>query len=1339
MRHTYEPLKRMDIEIGEHRLFTTIVIAALIPLYSDEGQFADIFDALFGGRKMGVKRRQLREAFATMTGDESPSILPELVRDYLIPKFIQYCNTQNVKVSEDEGESEAFILEYMASILEVGIQCHRPDMVDSEGVICESYPKSGQPLHVLKAANGWLPLLDTSRLPLRLQARFASAPYCPAFEGMVLSKIQICSNTLRDMEQLQPRLALLTSRSLLYCEEDRLPLSMAHLTLRYEEPKSMIKAVKEDTTLVNLSRDDRRCVDPWENAVISSAGWGALSGLGLASALTVLTELELGLSFGSLIFLEGLPLAGLITLIAVGVGLAGKEISKGYCEALVRVFEHLREDSPNYKDAAQILDSHLNHSPVKKFLGELFLTNEHLAVAHFFRGLCEEELEKSQSSSPERTHQKRVAYEHYTQAAVYAKRANREFIEFISKLCCLRLLKKSKYRELALGAGDGSIKKIRNAMLQDLSTNYKNSFDDFYAKLQHNMIILMRIFVDNSSISHHEVSVANMFLRFHDFYLLEYVGEGDGALMHVVGLCVQALLLAKLHQTHPKQGLDEATQVQLLSQSKIIGDIEDDLNLALASEKLCKAAGIITDLKVQYSQRIEEQPNFGTWVAKIEDLILDFHAHCYKKGKFFKKNFDSIVSTLGIPEERAAQILADTQYKIELLNLIEKSFNKRLLSLFDWFSVLEKRTPFNDLIDPSSGDTMLHLLTRIPFVDDADISARIKPIANLLKNQVYVRNRANETPLFVLKGNNPYGTVVDIFPESTPGDDIKAFGAEALPSFEDRKKLLQHLLRDKRISDENILKIAESMNGFSSFELEETVKLLKTSIVDINEELVLQFIDHCKRKKKPRSSILEDIKKAVWNCCDVYISSKVMVASSLDSIFSPSASQKQTYKQNVQKSLSIAFDDKTFQELILSYYDRIQGDRIPALREKSEYLAFLITPKKDEKDRFDLIKTLCKKVKYVAIENMESEFAQLLARYIENAWAAVSPEPIITNANVAFFRPTSEPTTETKEGQTYSRMDTKMKIFKTAFIHYVDKTYRLFAVLTQEDVNRKKEDALSTFSSMIKSTDVKIGVNIPLLGGIGVNISQVIGGIIDVFQMMNGSLDNRRMRMLCHCFPGDETQRFEAITLAALKLSVELAPELYHMPDGAIEVLAELVVTRIVSYMTQSEHNVHEVYPNLFQRTLTGAQSIFYTKISSGTAIQKDLKTICQDGMRVPRGTSELSKLSRKVLPTKKDSPTYQDILDNYGRIIANEDGSVDFIKPKHGKAYCMAPSSNEKVVSRIEANLPTHLQDILNVCVDVYLAEMSNDDPIIPDNIFCHRRQRQQFTGANYKLESVN
>ncbi|MDQ5970130.1 MAG: hypothetical protein QG593_647, partial [Patescibacteria group bacterium] len=1318
------------------------VIAMLYPLGTDEDKFGDAFDVFFGGHKMTAKRRALYQVFASMTRHEIPSILPELVRDYLIPRFTNYCNqhVQSLKASANETQDEAFIVNNMAAMLGVTITCHTPDRVAGAGMICEAYPKEGQGLHVLKHDSGWLPLVNLSNnLSLKESSSHIqpTSPYCPAFEGMVQSGMQVTLDSLRKVSisrsQQQP---FLTSRTIIYSGEGTPSSGMHNLVVRYNNLDTITVAIKEDVTRVNLSAGQNR-PEPWENAELMGAGVGALIGVGTAGAIELGLELGFGLIAGAMLYIEAVPLAVLITLVGLGVGVEGKRASQQYCQALVAATGHLNNKA--YLEAASVLDEQFAAWALTQWVRSGFLSYEHQAVAHLYRAICEEAIEANVTrySGSGYTADRAIAYKHYTQAAIYAKSANREFLHFISDLCRLKLLKKSTPEQLGFKAKEGNenggqiaLKEEFDKTLKSLTQNYNGGFLDLYSKLNHNMLNLMQVFSSGHPIAPEAVIAANTFLKFDDFYMLEHVNKGRGAFIDVLGLCVQAALLAKLHQTHPEAGLEIKTKSQLIRKFHECKPEDKDFNLAMASEIFREAAKLLSALKIQYAEEITVDKDLETGLVCIEDFMLRFHAHCHDRGEFFENAYQELIGLLAIPEARANKILVLAQYTTKLLNDIEKNFGYRLLSLKDWLNELIKpNNELKDKIDPNSGDSMLHYLSQMPFTGDESTRAMVVTVARLLKYQMYVRNHANETPLFVLKTTDVYGIAVEIFSEPEPGDSLKPFGSAvmtALPNAEHRKKLLQHQFREKRISDENIEKITSSMTGFSSAELEEAVLDIAPNFVDIDDELVTQVVDYCQKKKKPWSSILEDIKQVIWNDCDRYISSKSSYAGSLDSYLSQKSSQKTIYKNNVQESLDILFSDPEFQKLILEYYNLVQEVAIPKLRRKAEYLTSLVALKRQDETKFQALKEFCKAVKTEAIQNMESKFAQLIESYIRNAWVFAFPKPIRVNSNAVFFRATGAAAIENAAQQKMDIIDTKMKIFKTFFVHYLDKTYTLFAVLTKEAVNRKRDDVLSSLSSMIKSTDVKVGVGIPFLGNVDANISQVIGGIIDLFQMANEFLDKQKMQMLCNCFPEDETQRFDAVTSAALKLSVELSPELYHMPDEAIRNLAELVVTRIVSYIKKSESNVHEAYPNFVQRTFAGVQSMFAVSITSHHAKHKDLITICRDGMRSPRGNAETCKVSKQVSPNKKDSPTYQEILDSYGKIIVQENGEIiGFVKPKRGQAYCMAQPCCDKSLPQTDTNLPERLQDILSTSAAVYSCEMNNNNTIIADNIFHHRRQQ--------------
>ena len=81
--------------------------------------------------------------------------------------------------------------------------------------------------------------------------------------------------------------------------------------------------------------------------------------MGVATALTLLTELELGFGVGSLFLIEALPLAVAITLVGAGIGLIGGPYAAEYGQALVIARGYL--DAGDYVNAAHVLDEQFNY------------------------------------------------------------------------------------------------------------------------------------------------------------------------------------------------------------------------------------------------------------------------------------------------------------------------------------------------------------------------------------------------------------------------------------------------------------------------------------------------------------------------------------------------------------------------------------------------------------------------------------------------------------------------------------------------------------------------------------------------------------------------------------------------------------------------------------------------------------------------------------------------------------------------------------------------------------------------------------------------------------------
>lgn len=796
MQRNYEPLKA--IETTDSNLYAAIAMSMLLPLVGNGDAFNGAFELLFGGSTTLAECRALRQALQNMNNHEVPGCLPGLINAYLRPRFASYCAERGLVAAQDDDYP--FIQDTMAQMLGLTIQHH--DLVSSPdaSISYRAYPEPGQALHVLQQREGWQPLVDASRLPPELSARLfiimpnitttalaanavgARPHYCAAFEGMVAGGITTLQDVLATLPTTSPQSdVFLTSRTIVLPHYSSRSNQPHDLSIRYENLDQIVQGVNEDVIRVNL-RARQEFPEPWENSILHGAGGGAVAGVIVAGVATLATEYGLSFALGSLVLLEGVPLAAVITLVGIGIGSVGGVAAKHYGDQLLVAKQYL--DDEQYVDAGIVLDEVFASSAFIQWTRSFFLSDEHQAIAHFYRAICYEKTTDSPQLTPHEPVSKTRVFEHYTQAASYAQKANREFIHFISNLCKLNLLRKSISRQ---SQNNNEDKEVFNNTLQSLTINRETAFQDLYSRLNDNMRLLTRVFSGDESLGLNKLAVANQFLNFDGFCMLRYLANGHGGLTDVLGLCVQGALLAKLHQTNPDDGLQPETKTLLISRLSNEEREASILNLTLASKKMTDAAKLLSELKIQYAARLSSDAALRGGIARVEDFILRFHAFCHPNGVFFKSAYKDIVDKLRISTERAQQILALTKHSIKFLNELERDFGHRIASIDAWLE--ELITPngrFENKVNPNSGNTMLHYVIQIPFINDAPMIERIRNAAQSLKSQAYTRNHQEETPLFALKRKDDY----HLNPVLCPSEVIKL--GDELTQVEDYLQALQN-------------------------------------------------------------------------------------------------------------------------------------------------------------------------------------------------------------------------------------------------------------------------------------------------------------------------------------------------------------------------------------------------------------------------------------------------------------------------------------------------------------------------------------------------------------------
>lgn len=424
---------------------------------------------------------------------------------------------------------------------------------------------------------------------------------------------------------------------------------------------------------------------------------------------------------------------------------------------------------------------------------------------------------------------------------------------------------------------------------------------------------------------------------------------------------------------------------------------------------------------------------------------------------------------------------------------------------------------------------------------------------------------------------------------------------------------------------------------------------------------------------------------------------------------------------------------------ILQFFRNIDNAYVPGNEEKSTYLLNIIQPNKDK------IKALYK-LAMVIPQDSDSQFATDVVQYIKDYWQPLlaKKSPVLSQDRNAIFAQLNQDRKATltlAQAQSQSitvQIDRTMTTFKTTFIHCIEKTYRLFYVMTTEEVQPTRSAAMTHATTMLTATNITAGVNVPFVGDLQANMSAIMTSIIGLCMLVKDQLDKNFMRRFCCAFQKDETQRFNAVVGAALKLSVELSPELYHMSDNAIVELASIVVKRIICYITSRRSHIYSQQPSYIEQFQAFAMYAVSGHYDVRPTEQKDFTTICQMGMRTRPYSEKQDVISRKVGDVT--SPTYQAILDHTGWIVLQEQDLV-FIPPKYdtNNAFCLSQNSADlSSTFKNKEKLPQRIQDILDECVEIYRSEINNGMEIIPGNIFAYRRQHNTQSGPSQSVDNA-
>lgn len=1097
--------------------------------------------------------------------------------------------------------------------------------------------------------------------------------------------------------------------------------------------------------LMNTSTSDLMSNDtPWN--YFTNSGTYGLIGTGVG---TVILGGEWLLSIPILSSI--LPVE--ITFAACGLayGLAGKHFTERLKKTLLAANQKIdtglsrKDDSALtcYGEAMALLEQEYNDS-VANFFRYFQTTDGARSFLSFCLGICSN-LRGAYLA----------AYEKYEEANLYAKKANNPTANLLTTLLKIELLKKNYiaiYSDLTEENSKTKAQSEIDVLSKYLSTSFTPALTDLYWSIFDRTIEISNMcqtyLCHNNPITPHNMDLIHHFMQFDNFFLLKHYSNEQGSYIEVLGTSVQALLLATI----------SLKNIKIAPAHCSISPYEIPITRVVEKFEQCNKK--INQFRNNYPSSINNNEDIKNSLLFIEKFILDFYTHLYL-GKTINEQRYYALTTALTPHS------FNLSSRYQLLSTLKEEFSMSYPSIENW---LDSITPSSSLlVSQKTGDNMLHMLVKLK-TGDMKIQDSVHIAAKKLVSLCDTQNLKKESPYSALNQSDPFKvkTILDnykqelavantkkqaLLPEFIFLDQIKVVIIGHIDTYLSHKPSEKYASYKKNVISsldiifkndifrQHIVDNYRKISSVSIPPLREKNEYL-VSLVVYNAELIQAMYRLVKENpiSNANSPFSEKVATYICNPFSPYIieDSSNETEAEKDLLLALQARMTDYFQQykptviggtysalngknrltNVINSLQDGvFNHASRREEMVRYYRSIDVSRIPNNESMETHLLNLVT--QDSKKIEALYKLSMEKQ-----QDFASQFATDVVQYIKDDWQSLISKNVSITGNILLGRHRnsvffSGNTVNQGSEIILVKVDQKMKIFKSAFLHFILKTYSLFSALLNESVQRKKDDAITAIGDALKSTQIIAGVNVPFVGKLDVNIPSVIAGILDLFVMANEYLDKQKMRHFYDVFSSDETQRFNEIVEAALKLSVELSPELYHMPEASITTLAEIASKRIINYITYDTNNIYSQHPSFVQKTKA---HLFGSKPTTAV-IRKSIIQICQEGMRSHMGSGEHSTISKPV--GDHNSPTYEAILDYSGWIVAQKNG-VTFIPAKNdSRAFCMALTYPSQVaVSNDRKQLPERLQQIVDICSEVYKAEMNNNHPVIFDDIFSHRRQ---------------
>lgn len=507
----------------------------------------------------------------------------------------------------------------------------------------------------------------------------------------------------------------------------------------------------------------------WLISMVKSTGVSALvstAQFDFYSLVSLVTAGSVNLSF---IALASLPFFVGSMVATLGLSAAGKLFAVQFEESLRLAKTHL--DSGDYVRGMQCLDAEFSRWFGVRTIRHAFLTKEHYALAHFFRGTCT--LYNGEQINFNK------AYDEFKAAASDAKSANNLSLLLVAQLQRIMLLKDGAVGE---DFEERPASAVITEILTDLTELIPNAFADLYWKFNDKIAKLSQKLQGPLPLSMDDSATINQYLIADGMFILRDYGRGRGQFMEAFFSFFQSTVLAAMTQAEDRCLSDEAITILRKQLYHSFDDERDSPlppKLSLSIKKLKQCGQLLNDF-IQQHPELAANSQIQLCMSSIKSFAkgLFFHMrqHSGNNLEYMMSEITTTGQLLGIKRDEIIKYVKDTNVSIAYLADLSLDFQQTPYDTIDKF-LNELTTPGSALINrvsPSTGDTLLHRLVALTASQAS--TPKMREAARCLSSFAYIRNNKGQTPIYLLKTlGDPHGLLAIINAHSMIqlGDELR--------------------------------------------------------------------------------------------------------------------------------------------------------------------------------------------------------------------------------------------------------------------------------------------------------------------------------------------------------------------------------------------------------------------------------------------------------------------------------------------------------------------------------------------------------------------------------------